>query len=100
MEQTRFNELGKTREAENKKFFEYLQTLKNNHAKTKQRKEIEFREQLAKEKEELLRNQRTFDQEKEKYDALQEKEEADAEKEIKIQKEENELIIKELIKEN
>ena len=40
LEQTRFNELGKTREAENKKFNEYIQTLKSNHVKTKKRKEV------------------------------------------------------------
>lgn len=38
LEQTRFNELSKTREAENKKFNDFIQKLKSDHIKTKQRK--------------------------------------------------------------
>lgn len=42
LEQTRFSELGKMKEAENKKFNEIIQTIKNTHIKKKQQKEIQF----------------------------------------------------------
>ena len=48
--------------------------MKNNHIKTKQKKELEFKEELAKEKEELQHYQRVFEELKEKYEEEQEKE--------------------------
>ena len=38
LEQTRFSQLGKMKEAENKKFNEIVQTIKNTHIKKKQPK--------------------------------------------------------------
>lgn len=51
LEQTRFSELGKMKEAENKKFNEIIQTIKNTHIKKKQQKEHQFEEELTREKE-------------------------------------------------
>lgn len=42
MEQTRFSELGKMREADNRRFNELIQTIKNNHIKRKQKNDIEY----------------------------------------------------------
>jgi hypothetical protein len=42
LEQTRFSELGKTKEAENKKFNEIKKTIHNTHAAKKQQKERQF----------------------------------------------------------
>lgn len=42
LEQTRFSELGKMKEAENKKFNEIVQTIRSNHVKKKQKKEQQF----------------------------------------------------------
>ena len=38
LEQTRFSELGKTKQSENKKFNELINTIKNTHIKKKQQK--------------------------------------------------------------
>jgi uncharacterized protein YpuA (DUF1002 family) len=48
LEQTRFSELGKMREADNRRFNELIQTIKNNHIKRKQKNQMEYEEEVIK----------------------------------------------------
>lgn len=60
------------KEAENKKFNEIIQTIKNTHIKKKQQKEIQFEEELSKEKEEFRKYEEVYERKKREYEEEQE----------------------------
>ena len=63
-----------------------MQKIKSKHIKEKQRKEIEFEEELRREKEELKHYETIYKADESKYEDDQSKVENEAEKEIKIRK--------------
>jgi hypothetical protein len=59
------------READNRRFNELIQTIKNNHIKRKQKNQMEYDEEFIKEVEEETRLNEVFEKDKATYEKQQ-----------------------------